>query len=281
MARFRHPYLLFFRFIALARITTPSLPPPPPPPPPPLPLPIAHGTSSSVAGTPADYANVPSILVSHGTTATHPPAQPPSVTINLSIGGQVLTQSSILPDPHFTSTASAQVPASPDPPSLPPAAELEHSVDQIRSWADITRKYANDVINKHNPWTWDNKSLTWTPSYVPFTTSSALSTLLVWREFHDGIHGHLSTTELTAGWGSRWKHGQGKAEWTRRNKVTELIRQITATRTNWTYDIALRFLKSEYQEHYKSARKLADDLGRKGSSLKEEMLEKAKEWSVS
>jgi hypothetical protein len=94
-----------------------------------------------------------------------------------------------------------------------------------------------------------------------------------------GMDGQLSVRELVAGWGARWRHNNAaaKSEATRRKKLITLIERLSA-KSNWSNDLALRFLKERYPipspsiPHLKNIRSFIEYLQKRDGNALEAIL---------
>jgi len=121
---------------------------------------------------------------------------------------------------------------------------------QLDAISALEKRFAPSQLANHAfEWTQTSKRSEWLPRYSYYLYGTARSPTIedIWTEYQFGIDGCLSVQQLQAGWEARWRRNNGslKTESTRRGRVTKLI-QLLAGKPNWTTDLALRFLSSQF-----------------------------------
>lgn len=144
--------------------------------------------------------------------------------------------------------------------------------------------FTYERIMKHT-FEWEGKHTDWLPKFEAFWRPKNRDLTIddIWKEDRFGFDGRFSVQELTARWGARWKRNEPrlKTEAGRRNKVITLIEEL-GSKTNWTTDLALRFLHEHYPinsksevSHLRTARSFMDYLNKK---TKEVILETSRSY---
>jgi hypothetical protein len=149
---------------------------------------------------------------------------------------------------------------------------------QLAAITDLEAKYSVEGMS-HHQFEWSRSTSEghedeWLPIYMywrPLSKNTSPSVEEIWREWAFGLDGCLSVSELTAGWGARWRRNNSasKTEATRRKKIIALIETL-AKKPNWNSELALRFLKDRYPiptrtvSHLKTTRAFIDHLQKNG-----------------
>jgi hypothetical protein len=148
---------------------------------------------------------------------------------------------------------------------------------QLAAIADLETKYSVERISRHQ-FEWSRSASEshedeWLPIYLYWrpNKNSSPSVEEIWKEWSFGMDGCLSVSELSAGWGARWRRNNSaaKTEATRRKKIITLIETL-AKKPNWNCELALRFLKDRYPiptrtvSHLKTTRAFIDYLQKHG-----------------
>ncbi|KAF7330285.1 hypothetical protein MVEN_02466400 [Mycena venus] len=129
-------------------------------------------------------------------------------------------------------------------------AAVPMSQGQVTEWCQLATRYGEGRIRRHQwegyPTGEKGKEKLLLPYYSYRTPSKILD---IWEEYSAGFNGSLSVRELEEGWGSDWRRGNRgtSSEHCRRAKVWKLIEQLVAKR-NWNTELALRFVREQYQE---------------------------------
>lgn len=124
----------------------------------------------------------------------------------------------------------------------------------------------------------------WLPRYE-YPSSSSLSVRDIWTEWAFGLDGHLSTSELTAGWSARWRRNDlgAKTEASRRKKVIALIETLSK-KPNWNSERALHFLELWYPiptpsiSHLRTTRSFIDYLQKNNGQFFDEIIKSANSY---
>ena len=107
---------------------------------------------------------------------------------------------------------------------------------QLAAIADLETKYSAERISCHQ-FEWSRSSSEshedkWLPTYLYWrpNKNSSPSVEEIWKEWAFGMDSCLSVSELTAGWGARWRRNNSaaKTEATRRKKIITLGLSLTS-----------------------------------------------------
>lgn len=123
---------------------------------------------------------------------------------------------------------------------------------QSSKWNFLVVKYGEARVHKHS-WEWIRGD------FLPFYVYQSVERLTdYWTEWAEGMGGYLPTRELTEVWGARWRRNNGgqRTECGRRKRVIDLVIALSA-RSNWSTNLAIRFLSEKYEKVY-TARKFSD-----------------------
>ncbi|KZV95541.1 hypothetical protein EXIGLDRAFT_707083 [Exidia glandulosa HHB12029] len=113
-------------------------------------------------------------------------------------------------------------------------------------WARLTASFSAQKLDKY---TRKNRWLRHTGVLIPdykFPTSGSVRDC--WQEWSVGLHGDFSLRELDAYFGSAWRKNDGKKKtpYGKRKVVAEFIEKLVNQCPNWTPELALRFIESQY-----------------------------------
>ncbi|KAG6834661.1 hypothetical protein H0H93_008223, partial [Arthromyces matolae] len=162
---------------------------------------------------------------------------------------------------------------------------------QLACISDLEKKYGRDRLLKHSfEWIMTAKGTShneYLPQYIYWTPKGAgtyPSVREIWMEYTFGIDGQLSVSQLNAGWNARWRSAPAaRTETSRRKKIVDLIDELVR-QPNWTAELALRYLESQYRiptpgiTYLSKTRSFIEHLQKKDGQLKVEILTNAKKF---
>lgn len=117
---------------------------------------------------------------------------------------------------------------------------------QLEAIKLLEKRFTPDQLSNHSfEWIQTGKRDEWLPRYSYYKYGNGKTPTIddIWNEYQFGMDGCLSIRQLQAGWEARWKRNNGsvKTESSRRGKIIKIL-QLLAAKSNWTADLALRFL---------------------------------------
>ncbi|KAG6817825.1 hypothetical protein H0H93_006974, partial [Arthromyces matolae] len=162
---------------------------------------------------------------------------------------------------------------------------------QLAYICDLETKYGHDRLLKHSfEWIITTKGTShdeYLPQYTYWTPKGAAtypSVREIWMEYTFGIDGQLSVSQLNAGWNARWRSTPAaRTETSRRKKVIDLIVELAA-QPNWTAELALRYLETQYHiptpniPYLSKTRSFIERLQKKDGQLRTDILANAKKF---
>ncbi|KAF5381020.1 hypothetical protein D9615_004052 [Tricholomella constricta] len=160
---------------------------------------------------------------------------------------------------------------------------------QLAFIANLESKFSRDRLAKHQ-FEWiissrrsqGNEFLPRYTFWTPKGQNVYPSVREIWSEYKFGMDGHLSISELNAGWDARWRsQGPARTEMSRRNKIIGLIEDLSKN-SNWRPDLALQYLETKYPipthtiPYLRTTRAFIDRLQKQDKELRTEILEGSK-----
>jgi len=165
--------------------------------------------------------------------------------------------------------------------------DKERSI-QLEAIRELVSVFGMDKVKRHQ-FEWSRPSKPSIPSeWLPFYTFDlTVKTITdIWNEWSEGLGGRFSIQQLNNRWAARWRRqneGQ-KTEAARRKTIITLVTDLSQ-KSNWTVDLALRFLQDKYPvpsgssgpKHLSSTRSFITYLqnSKTGKANREEIFQKA------